>query len=158
MRRQRGFGVIAAIVVLVILATLAAAIVALSTTQSSILAQDILSARAVQSARAGTEWGLFQAFSNANVWNGGTASCNTGTEALPVTATVDTSAVNGMQATVTCWSRRYSEGEESMGVSAFVRLYQVSSVACPNAPCPQTGPEIARANYVERRREAIGMF
>lgn len=158
MRRQGGFGVIAAIVVLVILATLAAAIVSLSTTQSSVLAQDVLSARAVQTARAGTEWGLFQAFSNASVWNGGTASCDAGTEANPVSATVDTSAVNGMQATVTCWSRRYSEGEMSMGVSAFVRLYQLTSVACPNAPCPQIGPDIARASYVERRREAIGMF
>ena len=156
MRQQRGFGVIAAIVVLVIMAALAAAIVALSTTQSSVLAQDVLSARAAQSARAGTEWGLFQAFSNANAWGG--VSCNTANETAPVTATVDTSAINGLAVTVTCWSRTYREGETSLNVSRVVRVYQITAVACPAAPCPNVDAAVARANYVERRREVSGML
>lgn len=154
-RLQSGFGVIAAIVVLVILSVLAAAIVALSTTQSAVLAQDVLSARATQTAHAGTEWGLFQAFGNTSAWGG--ASCNNGTETLPVSATVDTSAINGFQATVTCWSRVFNEGETEPGVSRTVRVYQVTAVACPAAPCPQTGAATAAATYVERRREAVGI-
>ena len=61
MSRQHGFGAIAAIVVLVILAVLAAAIVSIGSTQQMTSAQDVLSARAWQGARAGNEWGLYQA-------------------------------------------------------------------------------------------------
>lgn len=56
--RQRGFGIIAAIVILVILAGLAGAITALTTSQNISLAQDAQGARAYQAARAGTEYGL----------------------------------------------------------------------------------------------------
>lgn len=155
LRLQGGFGVIAAIVVLVLLSTLAAAIVALSNTQSITLSQDILSARAMQTARAGTEWGLYQAFSNASAWGG--ASCNTGTQGIPVTATVDTAALNGFQATVSCWSAVYNEGETSPGVPKTVRVYQITSVACPAAPCPQTGATTTGPGYIERRRAAVGI-
>lgn len=155
MTLQAGFGVIAAIVVLVILSTLAAAIVALSSAQSTVLAQDVLSARATQTAHAGTEWGLFQAFANANVWGG--ASCNNATEVAPVTATVNTLAINGFQATVTCWSRQYNEGETTPGVARTVRVYQITSVACPAAPCPQAGAATAAPGYAERRREVVGI-
>lgn len=154
-RVQTGFGVIAAIVVLVMLSALAAAIVAMSSTQSVVLAQDALSARAAQTAHAGTEWGLAQAFANANAWSG--ASCNSATEAAPVSATVDTSAINGFQATVNCWSYVYREGETSPGTAKQVRVYQLTSVACPAAPCPQAGPATAAAGYVERRREAVAV-
>lgn len=153
--KQFGLGMIAAISVLLILAVLSAAIVALSSTQSVVLAQDVLSARAEQTARAGTEWGLFQAFSNASTWGG--ASCNAGTPAVPVSATVDTSAINGFQATVTCWSREYQEGEDGAGNPNLVRVYQLTSIACPAAPCPQAGAATAASGYVERRREAVGM-
>lgn len=149
---QSGFGVIAAIVVLVMLAVLAGAIVALGTTQNSVLAQDVLAARAQQTARAGTEWGLFQAFSNANAWNG--ASCDAGTEAAPVSAVVDTQAINGFQATVSCWSKTYNEGETAINTPKQVRIYQILSVACPAAPCPQAS---AAPGYIERRREVVGM-
>lgn len=156
MKKQSGFGAIAAIVVLVMLSALAAAIVSLSATQSATVALDVLSARATQTARAGTEWGLFQAFSGGNGWSGG-ASCIGATAAAPVSATVDTSAINGFQATVTCWSVTYNEGETSPGVSRVVRVYQITSVACPAAPCPQMGAATAGPNYVERRRAAVGI-
>lgn len=152
---QRGFGMIAAIVILVLLSALAAAIVALSNTQSLTVSQDILSARAMQTARAGTEWGLYQAFGNASAWGG--ASCNSGTQGSPVTTTVDTSALNGFQATVSCWSAVYNEGESSPGVPKTVRVYQITAVACPAAPCPQTGAATAGPGYVERRRAAVGI-
>lgn len=161
MRRQRGFGVIAAIVVLVILATLSAAIVALSSTQSQNLSQDILSARAEQAARAGVEWGLYRAFSDATAWNGDTVRCSaaSATEAAPVTATVNLAAVNGFQATVRCWSKGYGEGETAPNVSKTIRLYQITSIACPvGGDCPRTGANTASMTYVERRREAAGIF
>lgn len=57
-RRQRGFAIIAAIVILVILAGLAGFVVSLSTSQNITLAQDVQGARAYQAARAGVEYGL----------------------------------------------------------------------------------------------------
>ena len=58
---QRGLGAITIIVVLVVLAGLAAAIVRLNVAAQSMAAQDVLAARAAQSARAGLQWGLYQA-------------------------------------------------------------------------------------------------
>lgn len=60
MKRHNGFGAIAAIVVLVILATLAAAITSIGTAQQIGSAQDVMSAKAWQAARAGNEWDLYQ--------------------------------------------------------------------------------------------------
>ena len=51
---QRGFGAIVAIVILVIMATISAALVRLGTTQQVTSTQDILSARAWQTARVQT--------------------------------------------------------------------------------------------------------
>lgn len=56
--RQRGLGVIAAIVILVILAALAGFIVSVTTTQNVTFAQDVQGARAYQAAHAGIEWGI----------------------------------------------------------------------------------------------------
>jgi MSHA biogenesis protein MshP len=164
-RAQKGFGAIAAIVVLVILATLAAAIVTLSTTQSQNLSQDMLSARADQAARAGLEWGLFQAFNDGAVWKNDTSTdlrCSAATDdTKPYTATI-APAGDGFQATVTCWSKTYGEGEtlnsSNAVVRRVVRLYQFTSVACPvGGDCPRTGGAIAVPVYVERRREATGI-
>lgn len=69
--RQRGFGVIAAIVILVILAGLGAFVVSISTTQSITFAQDIQGARAYQAARAGLEWGISR-------WLNGASCSSTG--------------------------------------------------------------------------------
>jgi MSHA biogenesis protein MshP len=147
---QQGLGAIAAIIVLVLLASLAAAIVSLSSTQSLNLGQDVLSARANQSARAGTEWGLFQAF-NGGAWTGGSCD-NAPLGGVPVAGTLDLSAITGLQVTVQCWSSSYNEGETEPGAAKIVRIYQIIATACPTAPCPGNG---AVPGYVERRREAV---
>lgn len=57
-RKPRGFAIVAAVVILVILAGLAGFVVSLTTSQNISLVQDIQSARAYQAARAGIEWGI----------------------------------------------------------------------------------------------------
>jgi len=57
-RKARGFAVVAAVVILVILAGLAGFVVSLTTSQNLSMAQDMQSARAYQAARAGIEWGV----------------------------------------------------------------------------------------------------
>lgn len=58
--RQRGFTLVTAIFVLVVLAALGAAIAVVSPGQQLGSALDVQGARAYQAARAGLEWGLFQ--------------------------------------------------------------------------------------------------
>lgn len=151
MKRQYGFGMIAAIVVLVILATLAAAIVAIGNTQQITTAQDVLSTRAWQAARAGNEWGLYLAL-NKQDWVGASTPCNTAAR----TATLDLTADTGFQVTVSCDSWSYNEGESVPGVPQAVRIYRITAVACPVAPCPSTNATLVSGlGYVERRRVVL---
>lgn len=145
MNRERGFGAIAAIVILVILAVMGAAIVGISTSQQISSAQDIISARAWQAARAGNEWGLFKALSNtlpADPWH----TCNN------LTQTIDLTADTGFHVTVTCNSWAYNEGESTPGVAQVVRVFRITAVACPAATCPATDVSAAGLGYIERTR------
>lgn len=54
----RGFAIISAIFILVVLAALASFVVSLTTSQSLTFAQDVQGTRAYQAARAGIEYGL----------------------------------------------------------------------------------------------------
>ena len=158
MRQQRGFGAIAAIVVLVILATLSAAIVAVGTAQQTASAQDILSARVWQAARAGNEWGMFQALRSTGTWSVGAASdlCPAAGalgHGTAITTTLDLTAVTGFHVTVTgdCW--RYNEGQSPVTLlPATISVYRIKAVACPAATCPASDASVAGPNYVERSR------
>ena len=162
MMRQQGFGAIAAIVILVILAVLSAAIVSVGTTQQTGSAQDVMSARAWQAARAGNEWGLYQALKGS--WKEGAASdlCPAGGALGPGTAappqTLDLTADTGFNVTVTgeCW--RYNEGETVPGTVKTVLIYRIRAVACPLATCPAAGADLAAVagvGYVERTRVVL---
>lgn len=146
-RQQHGFGAIAALVVLVLLAALAAAIVSLSATQSITATQDVLAARAWQAARAGNEWGFFQARTGGN-WGAGV--CDT----VPRTATLNLGT--DFMVTVTCTPFNYSEGESTPGVPRTLRLFRIVAVACPApaATCPNNAA-VASPSYVERTRAVI---
>jgi MSHA biogenesis protein MshP len=134
---QRGFGAIAAIVILVILATISAALVRLGTTQQVTSTQDILSARAWQAARAGNEWGLYRAL-------GPSGTC------APAT-TLDLRATTGFSVTVTCSARTFNEGETSPGVKLVTTTYSIEAVACNSAACPDAAMA-ATPGYIERKR------
>ena len=140
-RRERGFGVIAAIVVLVVLASLAAAVVRLGAVAQTTSAQSVLAARAMQAARAGTEWGLYQAF------KGSWTTCSGASQTLDLTA--DT----GFRVTVSCDSSRFYEGESAPGTPRQVRLFAIDAVACNgSATCPDN-TRATTQGYVERRRQ-----
>lgn len=147
-RRQSGFGAIVAIMVLVILAALAAAMTRMNATQHLTSAQDIQAAKAWQAAKAGTEWGLFQALQSTGTWQ---ACANTST-------TLDLSADTGFWVTVSCNSFPYNEGEISLGSAQTpqtVRVYRINAIAC-NAPggCPNNAQATA-PGYVERMRQVV---
>jgi len=147
MRRQQGFGAIAAIVILVILAALAAAIVSLGTTQQMSSAQDVMSAKAWQAARAGNEWGLFRALST-------TTPADTWKTCSGLSETLDLSVQTGFHVTVFCDSWRYNEGESVPGMAQTVRIYRITAIACPAASCMGTNDGTS-PGYVERTRVVL---
>ena len=137
---QRGFGAIMAIVVLVLLAALAAAVVRFGSTAQATNAQNILSARATQAARAGTEWGLYQAF------KGSWTACSGASQTLDLTGST------GFRVTVSCDSRSFNEGESAPGAARVVRIYTIDAVACSSTSCPDNSAAVA-PNYIERRQQ-----
>ena len=142
---SRGLGAITVIVVLVGLAMMAAAIVRLGQQAQTSITQDLMAARASAAARAGTEWGLYQAF------KGPWTSCSGAVQTLDMAA--DSA---GLRVTVSCDSRLYNEGETSPGVARTVRVFTIDAVACTSASAATACPDASRATgagYVERRRQ-----
>lgn len=135
---QRGFTIVSAIFILVVLAGLGAAMLTVSTTQHIGSALDVQGSQAYQAARAGIEWGLYQRLRLG-------AACATNSFTLPAAST----SLTGFTVTVTCTS--FADGSNGPTV------YEIESTAC-NQPvagwtagtvaCPGAAPG---ANYVERR-------
>ncbi|MBU0752488.1 MAG: agglutinin biogenesis protein MshP [Gammaproteobacteria bacterium] len=133
--RARGFALISAIFILVVLSALAGFIATVSTTQHVGSALDVMSARAFQASRAGLQWGLFQALQPA-------PSC---------VASADIGNFNGIAVTVQCTELATGNGVEA-GLGS---LYRVTAIACAPA-AGTTCPGPAGANgYVERRMTAL---
>ena len=140
--RPRGMGAVSVIVVLVALAAMAAAVLRLGQQASSVTVQDVQGARASSAARAGLEWGLYQAF------KGSWGSCSNAVQ------TQDHG--NGLRVTVSCDSRLFNEGESSPGTPQTVRVFTLDAVACSSSGAASACPDAAaavRLGYVERRRQ-----
>ncbi len=121
---QRGFSLISAIFLLVVIAALGTFAVTLSTSQQQSAALDVLGSRAYQAARAGIEWGAYQALQN--------NSCASTATLAPMPNTLAAFSV-----TVACNSSAASEA------SATVTMFQLTSTAKQGTP--------ATPNYVERQ-------
>lgn len=127
--RQRGFAIISAIFILVVLAALGGFIATVATTQHMGSALDVMGARAYQAARAGTEWGLYQAVK--------ASSC---------AASADIGTVGGVAVTVTC-NAVATGGTVEAGLGS---IYSITASAC-NFPAGTTCPGAAATpSYVER--------
>jgi MSHA biogenesis protein MshP len=128
-RAQRGLGAIAAMVILVILATLAGFITTLSTSQQVGAGLDVEGSRMYLAAHAGLEWGKFQT--------------KNGTCAASTTLTIE-----GKTVVVSCAvSSTGSAVEVGLG-----SIYALSATACNTSPCPSSSPGL---QYVERKLSAL---
>lgn len=142
---QRGFGVIAAMVVLVGLAALAGAVLRLGVGTQMASAQDLQAAYATQTARAGVEWGLYQALKG--IWTSCTAA----------SSTLDLGASTGMLVTVSCSDRTFNDGETAPGAPRVLRTVTIDAVACNGSgACPDVSAS-ARPGYVERRVQVVAV-
>jgi MSHA biogenesis protein MshP len=136
--RQHGFSIVSAIFLIVVLAALGGFIATVATTQHIGSALDVSGARAYQTARAGTEWGLFKAR------GGGCAgSTNIGT--------IDT-----MTVTVAC--SIVVTGAPAPGEVGLGTIYAITATAC-NMPTVAACPGATdNPNYVERSLSVTAEF
>lgn len=127
---ERGFAIVSAIFLLVVLAALGAFMVTLSTVQHTTSTQDVQGTRAYQAARAGVEWGAYQILRN--------TSCAASTPLTPPAATL-----TGFVVTVGCAEAAGSPFTEGANT---INVYQITSTA--------TFGTAGSTNYVERQLSA----
>lgn len=129
---QRGFSMVSAIFLLVVLAGLGAAMATFSTSQSQNLAMDVLGSRAYQAAQAGIEWASYNIATSPGV-------------AVPATTlTALGGNLGGFTVTVayTAASAPASAEEGTDVVAGAVWFYDITSTATLGTP--------GSANYVQR--------
>lgn len=132
---QRGFSLVSAIFLLVVIAALGVFAVTLSTTQQQSAALDVMGARAYQAARAGIEWGAYQVIQSGVAGGGFATACQTGGAPPQPGALPGTLA--GFNVNVGCSAASHVEG------AATLWMYQLTSTATQGAP--------AAPDYVERQ-------
>lgn len=107
---QRGFSIVTAVFLLVVLAAMGVFMVTFSNVQHVTSAQDLQGVRAYQAARAGIEWGAYKAVNS---------SCVASTPLPPLGG-----ALAGFTVTVMCTAYGpYTEG------STAVRIYDITSTS-----------------------------
>lgn len=131
LRSLRGFAIFSAIFILVVLATLGAFILNISSSQQIGSALDVQGARAYQAARAGIEWGLYQRL------QGG--ACAAASNFVPGGTTFSDFTVS-----VTCVATADANGGPTIVAIVSTACNQPNGGACPNTVNPGS-------LYIERR-------
>ena len=158
---SRGFAIVSAIFILVVLGALGAFIVNVSTHQQTGSALDVQGVRAYQAARAGVEWGVYQVQAtpayNFSYGPGpgpvGTALPNT--RACPASPTSFVPAAPTLAAftvTVTCVRTPVDDAPANNPTNSPA-VYSLVATAC-NQPAAGACPNLAPAagfDYIERR-------
>ena len=140
--RQRGFTIVTAVFLVVVLALLGAFIVSVTGLQQSSQQLDVQGVRAYQAARAGVEWAAFQVL---------TPSSSTPPD-CPTSPTNIASlggSLSPFTVTVTCTASPVTtEGNRN------VRTYRIVATGC-NDPALTSCPAAVSPRYVERQIEAV---
>ena len=138
LRRQKGIALATAIFLIVVLAALGAFLLTVSNLQQTSSALDLQGSKAYQAARAGIEWGAFQALRNGNC-----------AAASATTSFVAGGTLGDFTVTVGCTSTAYTE------LTTSGTVYLITATACnrTNASiCPNNAAP--GQNYVERQLQA----
>lgn len=130
LRRASGFGLVAALFLIVVVTLLVITMARLSTVQHGSTSLAIQQARAYQAARAGLEWGISQAA-------GPVGSCASGAPDMAGTGLAEFSV------SVSCTSASYSDNEGNP-----VQIFRFTAEA-------QNGSPGGRPDYAYRRLSAV---
>ncbi|MEN9784582.1 MAG: hypothetical protein RJA24_1925 [Pseudomonadota bacterium] len=143
-RRSRGFSLITAIFLLVVLASLGAFMVIFTGLQQSTVQADVLGVRAYYAARAGIDWGLYRALDPDNTIAPGAA----GFVACPAQASGTLNAMGGSLSPFTVVVNCTATAPDPTEGGKTLRIFQITATACNNATCPAVSPP---PGYVERQ-------
>jgi MSHA biogenesis protein MshP len=139
----RGFAIVSAIFILVVLAALGAFVVNISTNQQIGSALDVQGVRAYQAAKAGIEWGVYRIQATYAPPDPNTRVCPAATTSFTPSAPT----LSGFTVTVTCTAT-------TDGANNGPTVYTLTSTACSQpaaGACPNTAP--TGFNYIERRMD-----
>jgi len=128
--RQRGFALVTAIFLLVVLGALALFMLSLSGTQHFTSTWGILGARAHYAALSGIEWGAWQAV-NGGACNGNPTVAPGGPAVFTVTVTCTSSPHEELGVTSTVWVIDATAQSGSLGSPGFVQRQQRIAVLTP---------------------------
>lgn len=133
-KTQKGFSLITAIFLLVVLGGLGAVMMTFSTSQHQSSALDVMGSQAYQASRAGIEWGAFQ------ILRGG-GGCVAASQTLPAATLAGT--LNGFGVNVACTPTAQSEVGAPNGTLTVYRITATASRGTAGQP-----------DYVERQISA----
>jgi MSHA biogenesis protein MshP len=106
-RLQQGFSLVTAIFILVVLAMLMTYMLNLNVVQHSTVVLNVQGARAMQAARSGLEYGVYQALSG--------ASCSPGSDTVETLAFASTeTALKSFSVTVNCTASPHTEATTTL--------------------------------------------
>jgi len=145
---QRGFSLITAIFLLVVLASLGAVMMTFFTVQQQSSALDVLGSRAYQASRAGIEWAAFQVVQSSvaapPAGVGGFAALCQGATTSSSVAFAGTLA--GFSVSVNCSATPHDEGIRTIAIGNPLWVYAITSTASG-----VNGAAAGSADYVERQ-------
>jgi MSHA biogenesis protein MshP len=143
---QRGFSIVTAVFLVVILALLGVFIVSITGLQQSSQALDVQGVRAYQAARAGIEWGAYHVLDPNNAAGAALPAC----PASPAHLTGLAGSLASFTVTVTCASSDTKEGNRD------IRVFHLTATGCnaPGAAPPASCPGAPATGYVERQLQA----
>lgn len=125
----RGFSIVSAIFLLVVLATLGTLMLTFATSQHAGSAQDIQGSRAYQAAKSGIEWGLYQLLQ--------------GSQCAASATLTPGGTLSGFSVVVTCSTTNNPTPFTESGVSH--NIYKITSTATLSS-----NPDVGSPDYVER--------
>lgn len=110
MRSHRGFALVPAIFLLVVLGALGAVAIRVGSGQQQAVTANLLQARALAAANSGVEWGAYSALGI-----GGSSSC-----AATTTLNLTEGALSGFAVVVSCSSTAFSSGAGTNNNNSFI--------------------------------------
>lgn len=140
-RFSRGFSLISAIFLLVVLSALGAYMVIFAGQQQTTVQADVLGVRAYYAARAGLDWGMYQALDPENTAGAppAFATCPSGN------ITSLGGSLSPFRVEVTCNDTGFTYDE----AGRTVHVYEITATACNHTTC--TAVASPPNGYVERR-------
>jgi MSHA biogenesis protein MshP len=144
--RQRGFSLITAIFLIVVLAALGAYMVIFTGLQQATLQADVLGVRAYYAARAGAEWAIYRALDPDN------------TIVIPASATTfapcPSGTINTLGGSLSPFTVVISCTElpvPATEAGRSIQVYSITATACNNTTCPVLPLDVPPSGYVERQ-------